>query len=121
MAGARQKSGSTIGRRQMKGEGRSVSSDSQCFCSMGRLFSLTFPEVLEAAAQYRATKGYNGVGSSHGPVHACTLQSCADGKLAACFDNAGRGAEALRMECRIAHPATVLQDVVATLSRLLAG
>ena len=97
------------------------SSVSQRGCSTCSLFCPALPEVFKTAAQYGAAKGDDCVSAFDAPVHSCALQPCADSEFAPRFDNTGRGAQALRMELRIAHTATVLADVVPTLPCLIAA
>src|SRR5208282_3609539 len=90
-------------------------------CSTSGMFCPTLPEVFKTAAQYGAAKGNDCISALDAPVHSCALESCADSEFAPRFDHAGRGAQALRVELRIAHTATILADVVTTLPCFIAA
>src|SRR5215470_11449795 len=81
-------------------------------CHKSVLFRSAFPEILKAATKLSTAESDDGVGTTNGPMHAGSFETCADGHLASDFHNAGGSAQALGVELGVAHTVSVALEIV---------
>ena len=68
--------------------------------------------VLKAAIEMRAAQSQDGIGSPNGPEHPRLFETCADHRLAACFDDARADKQVLAAKLGIAHTLCISLEVV---------
>ena len=85
----------------------------------GSVIGPPFPKILKASTESSATKGHDGIGSPHTPMHPGSFESSPDGVFASGFHHSGGGAQPQGLELSVAHPMAIFLKVVVGGSSLL--